>query len=99
MKRSRENDISADRKTHQCVVHAATSRFRRTDRRWLAPFLSMFPLWCAGIPNNLMPYIQRVASGRLPQLTVYGTDYDTPDGACTLQVACFIDGCNYIYAG
>jgi UDP-glucose 4-epimerase len=35
----------------------------------------------SGIPNNLMPYIQRVASGRLPQLTVYGTDYSTPDGA------------------
>ena len=33
-----------------------------------------------GIPNNLMPYIQRVASGHLPHLNVFGTDYDTPDG-------------------
>lgn len=33
-----------------------------------------------GIPNNLLPYIQRVAAGRLPSLTVHGTDYDTPDG-------------------
>ena len=33
-----------------------------------------------GVPNNLMPYIQRIASGHLPHLTVFGTDYDTPDG-------------------
>lgn len=33
-----------------------------------------------GIPNNLVPYIAQVASGRLEQLSVYGNDYDTPDG-------------------
>ncbi|VFQ63242.1 unnamed protein product [Cuscuta campestris] len=33
-----------------------------------------------GIPNNLMPYIQQVAVGRLPELNVYGHDYPTPDG-------------------
>ncbi|TCS71931.1 UDP-galactose 4-epimerase [Sulfuritortus calidifontis] len=33
-----------------------------------------------GVPNNLMPYIAQVAAGRLPQLTVYGGDYATPDG-------------------
>ena len=33
-----------------------------------------------GIPNNLMPYITQVAVGKLPQLSVYGNDYDTPDG-------------------
>uniref|UniRef100_A0A7C9DY03 UDP-glucose 4-epimerase n=1 Tax=Opuntia streptacantha TaxID=393608 RepID=A0A7C9DY03_OPUST len=33
-----------------------------------------------GIPNNLMPYIQQVAVGRLPELNVYGTDYPTKDG-------------------
>ncbi len=33
-----------------------------------------------GIPNNLVPYIAQVASGRLKQLSVYGNDYDTPDG-------------------
>ena len=32
------------------------------------------------IPNNLMPYIARVASGRLPHLNVFGDDYDTADG-------------------
>ncbi len=33
-----------------------------------------------GIPNNLMPYITQVASGKLQQLGVFGDDYATPDG-------------------
>lgn len=33
-----------------------------------------------GVPNNLMPYVQQVAVGRRPHLTVYGTDYNTKDG-------------------
>lgn len=33
-----------------------------------------------GIPNNLMPYIAKVASGELAELSVFGDDYDTPDG-------------------
>lgn len=33
-----------------------------------------------GIPNNLMPYITQVASGRLEKLHIFGNDYDTPDG-------------------
>lgn len=33
-----------------------------------------------GIPNNLMPYVVRVAAGILPELSVFGNDYPTPDG-------------------
>ena len=33
-----------------------------------------------GIPNNLMPYITQVAIGKREYLSVYGNDYDTPDG-------------------
>ena len=33
-----------------------------------------------GIPNNLMPYITQVASGKLNELSVFGGDYNTPDG-------------------
>ena len=33
-----------------------------------------------GIPNNLMPYIVRVATGKLECLSVFGDDYDTKDG-------------------
>lgn len=34
----------------------------------------------AGIPNNLVPYIAQVAIGKLEELSVYGDDYETPDG-------------------
>lgn len=33
-----------------------------------------------GIPNNLMPYVVRVAAGKLEQLSVFGNDYETHDG-------------------
>lgn len=33
-----------------------------------------------GIPNNLMPYIVKVANKELPQLSIFGNDYDTKDG-------------------
>lgn len=33
-----------------------------------------------GIPNNLMPFVARVAVGSLPELAVFGNDYPTPDG-------------------
>lgn len=35
-----------------------------------------------GIPNNLMPYVAQVAVGRREKLTIFGQDYDTPDGTC-----------------
>ena len=33
-----------------------------------------------GVPANLMPYIQKVAAGKLKELSVFGNDYDTKDG-------------------
>ena len=35
-----------------------------------------------GIPNNIMPYITRVAAGKLKELNVFGNDYPTKDGTC-----------------
>lgn len=35
-----------------------------------------------GIPNNLMPYITQVAVGTRKELSIFGTDYPTPDGTC-----------------
>ncbi|WP_298922030.1 UDP-glucose 4-epimerase GalE [uncultured Roseobacter sp.] len=34
----------------------------------------------SGTPNNLMPYVAQVAAGQRPRLSVFGDDYDTPDG-------------------
>jgi UDP-glucose 4-epimerase len=61
------------------------------DKRWCVMLLRYFnPIGAhksgligedpAGIPNNLLPYIAQVAAGRLECLSVYGNDYDTPDG-------------------
>jgi len=63
----------------------------KSDPRWRVALLRYFnpvgahesgligedPL---GMPNNLMPYVARVAAGILPQLSVYGADYPTRDG-------------------
>ncbi len=34
----------------------------------------------SGIPNNLLPYVLKVATGELPEVKVFGDDYDTVDG-------------------
>lgn len=48
-----------------------------------------------GIPNNLMPFISRVAVGKLSELSIFGDDYDTEDGTCVrdyLHVVDLADG-------
>lgn len=63
----------------------------RTDNQWQISLLRYFNPVSAhpsgligenpdGIPSNLMPYIAQVGVGRLNCLSVYGDDYDTPDG-------------------
>lgn len=44
-----------------------------------------------GIPNNLMPYIMKVAKGELKELSIYGNDYDTKDGTCRRDYIHVID--------
>lgn len=44
-----------------------------------------------GIPNNLMPFITQVAVGRLPELSVFGSDYDTPDGTAVRDYIHVVD--------
>ena len=45
----------------------------------------------SGIPNNLMPYVVRVAAGQLEKLTIFGDDYDTPDGSCVRDYLHVVD--------
>ncbi len=47
-----------------------------------------------GVPNNLVPYITQVAIGQRPELTVFGTDYDTPDGTCIRDYIHVVDLAN-----
>lgn len=44
-----------------------------------------------GIPNNLMPYITKVAIGKRDHLSVFGNDYDTPDGTCVRDYIHVVD--------
>lgn len=37
------------------------------------------------VPNNLMPFIAQVAVGKLAHLSIFGDDYDTPDGTGQAQ--------------
>jgi UDP-glucose 4-epimerase len=64
-----------------------------SDNRWSIAMLRYFNAVGAhesgtmgedpkGTPQNLAPVLAQVAVGRLPQLTVFGNDYPTPDGTC-----------------
>lgn len=44
-----------------------------------------------GIPNNLFPYVARVASGELDELSIFGNDYDTKDGTCIRDYVHVVD--------
>jgi len=66
-------------------------QLRASDPRWAAGVLRYFnPVGAHGsaligedpddIPNNLVPYIAKVATGELAEIRVFGDDYDTPDG-------------------
>ena len=73
------------------VVEEILKDFCASDESWSAVLLRYFnPIGAHesgrigedpnGLPNNLMPYITQVAIGKLPQLSVFGDDYETPDG-------------------
>ena len=63
----------------------------KADNRWKVMLLRYFnPIGAhesgmigedpKGIPNNLLPYVAQVATGKLEKVHVFGNDYDTPDG-------------------
>ena len=85
-------------KFHQLFLEEIAQDIRKAEPDWSIILLRYFnPVGAhesgkigedpKGIPNNLMPYIQQVAVGRLPELNVYGHDYPTKDGSavCVLK--------------
>ena len=72
------------------MIEQILTDLHTADEEWDVVLLRYFNQlehmkWIAGrspndIPNNLMPYIVKVANKELPILHVYGNDYDTPDG-------------------
>lgn len=77
--------------TSKYMVERILADIQKADPRWSMILLRYFnPVgahksgligeYPNGTPNNLLPYICQVASGKLPYLSVFGNDYDTPDG-------------------
>ena len=75
----------------KCMVEAVLEDLCRADATWRVARLRYFnPVGAhesgllgenpRGIPNNLMPYVAKVAAGQLPKLQVFGVDYSTRDG-------------------
>jgi len=73
------------------VIEEILRDLYRADPRWAIAILRYFnPVGAhpsgrigedpQGIPNNLMPFITQVAVGKRPYLSVFGDDYETPDG-------------------
>lgn len=73
------------------MVEEIMADLARSDARWAIGVLRYFnPIGAhesavigespSGVPNNLLPYLAQVASGKLGRLSVYGNDYPTPDG-------------------
>ena len=44
-----------------------------------------------GVPNNLIPYVTQTAMGIRKELTIFGNDYDTPDGTCIRDFIYVVD--------
>ena len=79
--------------TTKYMIEIILEDIYKSDNEWKVTLLRYFnPIGAhesgrigenpSGIPNNLMPYITQVAIGKRPFLSVYGNDYDTPDGTC-----------------
>ncbi len=74
---------------------AATTGLRVMSLRYFNPIgahpsalIGEVPL---GTPNNLVPYITQTAAGIRNKLTVFGNDYDTPDGSCVRDFIHVVD--------
>lgn len=70
----------------QILEDVHTAGFRIISLRYFNPIgahtsglIGELPI---GAPNNLVPYITQTAAGIRKKLTVFGNDYDTPDGSC-----------------
>lgn len=92
--------------TSKAMIERLLSDLCDSDERWSVVALRYFnPIGAhksgligedpRGIPNNLMPFVSRVAVGQLPELAIFGNDYNTPDGTCVrdyLHVSDLADG-------
>ena len=69
-------------------IHAISLRYFNPVGAHASFLIGELPL---GVPNNLMPYITQTAAGLRGQLTVFGNDYNTPDGTCLRDYVHVVD--------
>lgn len=72
-------DIIRDAVRAQVPVKALALRYFNPIGAHPSAQIGELPL---GVPANLVPFITQTAAGMRPSLTVYGDDYNTPDGTC-----------------
>jgi len=72
-------DIISDFKTAGNDIKALSLRYFNPIGAHPSGLIGELPL---GVPNNLVPFITQTAAGLRDQLTIFGNDYDTPDGTC-----------------
>lgn len=65
--------------TYSCGFRIVSLRYFNPVGAHPSAMLGELPI---GTPNNLVPFITQTAAGIRPKLTVFGADYDTPDGSC-----------------
>lgn len=70
------------------LINAISLRYFNPVGSHASALLGELPI---GTPNNLMPFITQTAAGRIDRLTVYGNDYDTPDGTCIRDYVHVVD--------
>jgi UDP-glucose 4-epimerase len=61
------------------MVNAIALRYFNPVGSHASALLGELPI---GTPNNLMPFVTQTAAGKIDMLTLYGNDYNTPDGTC-----------------
>jgi UDP-glucose 4-epimerase len=81
--------------SERILEDAATVGFRVISLRYFNPIgahesalIGELPI---GVPNNLVPYVTQTAAGVRNKLTVFGSDYDTPDGSCVRDFIHVVD--------
>ncbi len=72
-------DILQDVVTSGASIKTIALRYFNPIGSHQSHFIGELPL---GVPNNLVPYITQTAAGIREKLTVFGDDYNTPDGTC-----------------
>jgi UDP-glucose 4-epimerase len=81
-------EILTDLSTSGSNMHTIALRYFNPIGAHPSAHIGELPL---GVPNNLVPFITQTAAGIREKLTIFGDDYDTPDGTCIRDYVHVVD--------